>query len=78
MLATAHPGMQAEAVRVGAQAHRGFLIPARHGAQAQHLLSGERPQRDAIAARGGLQGRERVIRIDVGQVTHALLLDKMA
>lgn len=37
--AAAHPGMQAEAVRLGAQARRGFLIPARCGSQAQHLLS---------------------------------------
>jgi len=67
----AHPGMQAEAERIGAQARRGFLGPARHGAQAQHLLSGTRPQRDAIAARGRLQGRKRVIRVDVGQIGHA-------
>ena len=36
MLATTHPGMQAEAVRIGTQAHRGQLVPAGHGAQAQH------------------------------------------
>ena len=28
MPATAHPGVQAEAVRIGAQARRGFLVPA--------------------------------------------------
>jgi len=55
MGATAHPGMQAEAVRVGAQGRRGFLVPAGHGSQAQHLLSSARPQSDAIRARGGLQ-----------------------
>ena len=54
MRATAHPGMQAEAVRIGAQRPRGFLVPAGHRAQAQYLLSGARPQRDAI----GLQGHE--------------------
>jgi hypothetical protein len=70
--------MQAEAVRLGAQGRGGFLLPAGHGAQAQHLLSGARPQRDAIGARGRLQGRERVIGIEVGQVPHALLLDQMA
>jgi len=42
--------MQAELVRIGAQGRRGFLGPAGHGAQAQHLLSGARPQRDAIGA----------------------------
>ena len=49
------PGMQAELVRIGAQGRRGFLGPAGHGAQAQHLLSGARPQRDAMGARGRLQ-----------------------
>ena len=28
MLATTHPGMQAEAVRIGTQARRGQLVPA--------------------------------------------------
>ena len=54
MLSAAHPGMQAEAVRIGAQARGGFVVPAGHGAQAQHLLTGARPQRDAIAAGGRL------------------------
>ena len=49
--AAAHPGVQAEAVRFGAQRPRVF-VPAGHGAQAQHPLSGARPQRDAIGARG--------------------------
>ena len=55
MRTTAHSAMQAEAVRFGAQGRRGFLVPAGHGSQAQHLLSGARPQRDAIGARGRLQ-----------------------
>ena len=50
MGATAHPGVQAEAVRFGAQSCRGFLVPAGHRSQTQHLLSGARPQRDAIGA----------------------------
>ncbi|MCZ7563813.1 MAG: hypothetical protein M5U08_08365 [Burkholderiales bacterium] len=70
--------MQAEAVRLGAQGRGGFVVPAGHGAQAEHLLSGARPQRDAIGARGRLQGRERVSRIEVGQVSHALLFEQMA
>ena len=45
MGATAHPGMQAEAVRLGAQARGSFPVPAGHGAQAQRLLSGARSQR---------------------------------
>ena len=53
--AAAHPGVQAEAVRVSSQGCGGFLVAAGHGAQAQHPLSGARPQRDAIGARGRLQ-----------------------
>ena len=57
MLPAAHPDMQAEAVRLGAQhSGAGFLVPTRHGSQAQHLLSGTRSKRDAIRARGRLQG----------------------
>ena len=78
MRATAYPGMQAEAVRISAQGHRISFVPARYGSQAQHLLSRARPQRDAIGAGGGLQGRERVIGIDVGHVGHALLFDQIA
>ncbi len=52
MLAAAHPGMQGEAVRIGAQARRGFLVPARHGSQARHLQSGTRPQRSRSLPRG--------------------------
>lgn len=70
MRGAAHPGMQAEPVPLGAQACVGFVVPTRRGSQAQHLLSGARSQRDAIRARGRLQGRERVIRIEVGQVGH--------
>ena len=55
MFPAAHPGMQAEAVRIGAQGRRVFFVPTGHRSQAQHLLSGARPQRDAIAAGGGLQ-----------------------
>lgn len=55
MLPAAHPGMQAEAVRIGAQARGDFVIPAGHVAKAQRLLSGARPQRDSIGARGRLQ-----------------------
>ena len=55
MRAAAHPGVQAEAVRFGAQGCGGFLVPAWYGSQAQHLLSGTRPQREAIGARGGLR-----------------------
>ena len=66
------------AATLPAQCPRVLLVPAGCGAQAKHLMSGARPQRDAIGARGRMQRRERVIGIDVGQVTHALLLDKMA
>ena len=55
MGATAYPSMQAEAMRISAQRPRGFLVPAGHGAQAQHLLSGARPQRNPIGAGGSLQ-----------------------
>ena len=78
MGATAHRSMPAEAVRIGAQRRRGFLVPAGYDSQAQHLLSGARPNRDAIGARGRLQCNQRIIRISVGYVAHALLLDQMA
>jgi hypothetical protein len=55
--------MQAEAVRIGAQVRRGFLIPAAHRSQAEHLLSGARPQGDAIGARGSLDFFEHRARI---------------
>jgi nitronate monooxygenase len=58
MRATANRGVQAEAVRIGAQRRRGFFVPAGHRSQAQHFLSGARPQRDAIGARGRLQRRQ--------------------
>jgi len=38
MGATAHPRVQAEVVRLGAQACGGFVVPTRHRSQAQHLL----------------------------------------
>jgi hypothetical protein len=44
MRPTAHPGMQAEAMRIGAQGCVGFLVPAGYGSKAQQLLSGARPQ----------------------------------
>jgi len=33
----------------------GFLVPSGHRLQTQYLLSGARPERDAIGARGRLQ-----------------------
>ena len=78
MGATAHPSMQAETVRFGAQGCRGFLIPAGHRSQTQHLLSGTRIEGDSIGARGGLQGLERVIGSDVGEVGHPLLFNEIA
>ena len=48
------------------------------GTQAQHLLSGARPQGDAIRARGRLQCPEGIIGIHVGQVGHALLFEQVA
>ena len=51
MRATAHRGVQAEALRSGAQVRRVFFVPTGHRSQAQHLLSGSRPQCDAIRAR---------------------------
>ena len=55
MRAAAHRGVQAEPMRIGAQGRRVFFRPAGHRSQAQHPLSGARPQRDAISARRGLQ-----------------------
>ena len=60
--------------RNGAQGCGGFHVPARYGSQAQYLLSGTRPQRDAIRARGRMQRRERVIGIDVDQAEDGSLL----
>ena len=54
MRATAHRGVQAEAVRIGAQRRRVFFVPAGYRSQAEHLLSGARPQRDAKNARSRL------------------------
>ena len=42
-------------MRIGAQRPRVSFVPAGHGAQALHLLSGARAQRDPIGARGRLQ-----------------------
>ena len=76
--ATAHRRMQTEAVRIGAQCWRGGFAATGDGLQAQHLVSGARPKGDSIRAGGGLQGLERVIGIDVGHVSHALLFDEIA
>jgi hypothetical protein len=65
-------------VRIGALCWHGGFASTGDGLQAQHLLSGARPKGNAVGARGGLQGPERVIRIDVGQVAHALLFDEIA
>ncbi len=42
MLPAAHPGMQAEGMRIDAQARRGFLVPTQYGSQAEDLLAGAR------------------------------------
>ena len=79
MRSGAHCGMEAEAVRIGAKAgSAGFPVAAHHGAQTQHLLSGTRIEGDSIGARGGLQGLERVIGSDVGEVGHPLLFNEIA
>ena len=75
---TAHRRVQAEAMRIGAQGWCGRLTSAGDGLQAQHLLSRAWPQGNAVGARGRLQGRERLIGLDAGQITHALLLDEHA
>ena len=49
--ATAHRRVQAEAVKLGAQAGCGSLIGARQAVQAQHLLSRAWAERDTISAR---------------------------
>ena len=46
--------------------------------QCEHLVPGAWPKGDAIGARGRLQGRERVVATDAGQVGHGLLFDQMA
>ena len=67
-----------EAVRVGAQGLAGWHWSAWQRLQAEHFVPGSRPKCDAVGARGGLQRRERVIGIRVGQVGHPLLLDEGA
>jgi hypothetical protein len=74
--APAHCRMEAEAVRVGAQTWRGWLVWARQALQAQHFLPRPRPERDAVGLRGCLQGLERVIPIRSVEVVHALLFDE--
>lgn len=72
----AHHGVQAEAVCIGAQHCPGLLVMAGHRAQAENLLAGARTQGDAMSARGRLQRRQRLLRIRVQPVGHALLLDQ--
>ena len=50
--AGARPGMQAEAVRFGAQGSGGLLVRSGYGSQPQHL---PRRERDPLDARGILQ-----------------------
>ena len=45
MRATAHPGMQAETLRISAQGHRISFVPAGYGSQAQPLLPRAAPAR---------------------------------
>ena len=74
---TTHRGVRAEAVRIG-ETVRDFLVPAVPSSQAQHLLSGAQTRGNVISARCRLQRRQRMIRIRVRQVGHALLFDQMA
>jgi len=79
MRTDAHRGVQAEAVRLGAQAGGGgYLLAPCHGAHAQHLLSRARTQGDSIRAPGRLQRIEGCVGADVGELAHALLFDEMA
>jgi len=76
--ATAYCRMQAKTVRVDAARLRGVARSAGDGLQAQYFLPCVWPQRNAIGAGGRLQGRERAIRLGLGQVAHALLFDEVA
>ncbi|MEO5862396.1 MAG: hypothetical protein ABIQ03_08035 [Burkholderiales bacterium] len=73
--AAAHCGMQAEAVRVGAQGFAGWRWSAGHGLQAQHFPPCAGPTCDAVGAGGHLQRRDRAIRIGVARVDHPLFFD---
>ena len=64
-------------MRVGAQGFTGWRCSARHALQAEHLLPGARPKRDAVSAGGRLQRRARMIGLDLPQVGHPLFFDKM-
>ena len=46
--------------------------------QAQHFLPSSWSECDTIGARGGLQRRERAIRIRFGEVGHALFFDEIS
>ena len=74
--ATTHRRAQAEAVRVGAQWDRGLLGSGGNGLQAQHYLPRAGSERDAIGARGRLQGGKRAVRVDLGEVSQALLFNE--
>jgi len=74
MRAAAHPvGL----LKPCAQGRGGFPVAAGNSAQAQHLLPGAWPQRDVIRARGRLRRQQRIIRIDVAYIPHALLFDQI-
>ncbi len=70
--------MQAEAVRIGAQGWRGGFATSRDRLQAQHLLPGAWPKGNAVGAGARLQGHERLIGLDAGQVAYALLFNEDA
>ena len=44
--------------------------------QAEHLLPGARPQRDGVGTTDRLQGPERVVGVQFGELSHALPLSK--
>ena len=70
--------MQAKAVRFDTQLLRGRPGLARQALQAQHFLPSSWSECDTIGARGGLQRRERAIRIRFGEVGHALFFDEIS
>ena len=78
MSATAYGGVEAKAVRIDAARLLGVGRSAGDGLQAQYFLPRVWAQRNAIGARRRLQGRERAIRLGLGQVAHALLFDEVA
>lgn len=72
--APAQRRMEAKAVPVGSQLLGGRPGCARHAFQTQHFLPRSRPERDAISARGCLQGQKRAFPIRFGKVGWVLLL----